>query len=305
MHVQRRKPSGERRLLTPEWAINDVKLRALLVVFMEVRLDIRNPRGTLLERRERCRLVAVGQRPRLAAKATKLNHEYVTTTDPARRKQLQVEIENLDTTIRYTHDGGMATLAAVAYLYYRVRLDSVAVAAELELKPPHVRQILWRLDQLWKKRFNLDGTEKELAPPKLYKRRSVSGRRTRWDLKAAIPLREARMSYAEIGARFGVVGESVRTAFVQAGIIFPKVRRPRPRGHKFDHRAALEMKKAGSTFREIAEHFGVDEASVRYAINKSPFLNLDHPFPSKSKRAEFSPGPLPQHAPPNAVPETR
>ena len=52
--------------------------------------------------------------------------------------------------------------------------------------------------------------------------------------------------------------ETVRAAFVQAGIIYPRARRPRPKAHKFNHREALEMRQAGCTYDEIAERFGVD-----------------------------------------------
>jgi hypothetical protein len=80
-----------------------------------------------------------------------------------RLRQLEIEIEGIDTYLRYTHNGGADVLAAIVYLYYRVGMDSVGVGAQLHLKPPHVRQLLWRLNETWKERF---GEEVRATPPK-------------------------------------------------------------------------------------------------------------------------------------------
>ena len=49
------------------------------------------------------------------------------------------------------HSGGAGFIVSIVYLYYRVGMDSVGVAAELGLKPPHVRMVLWRLHDTWEK----------------------------------------------------------------------------------------------------------------------------------------------------------
>lgn len=90
---------------------------------------------------------------------------YLTRDDPAeelvfeprariddeenRKKILAVEIEGIDTYLRITKNGGADIIAAIVYLYYRTELDSVGVGNELGLKPPHVRQTLWRLHETW------------------------------------------------------------------------------------------------------------------------------------------------------------
>ena len=69
--------------------------------------------------------------------------------EETRKKILTVEIEGIDTYLRITKSGGADIIAAIVYLYYRTDLDSVGVGNELGLKPPHVRQTLWRLHETW------------------------------------------------------------------------------------------------------------------------------------------------------------
>lgn len=65
-------------------------------------------------------------------------------------RMLEIQILNLDTDLVLTaRDGGAAAVAAVVYLYYRNGWDSVAVAEELGFKPPHIRQLLWRMNLTW------------------------------------------------------------------------------------------------------------------------------------------------------------
>ena len=66
-------------------------------------------------------------------------------------------IEGIDTYLRYTVNGGADMVASAVYLYYRVGMDSVGVANELGLKPPHIRQTLYRLHQTAKKIFPPNG----------------------------------------------------------------------------------------------------------------------------------------------------
>jgi hypothetical protein len=186
--TQTRKPSGERRLATPKWAVNDPLLQELLVVFMEERAAIRRGTGTLFERLEHARQAVIATHPRLSDTLTKLCNEYVELKkfgacpemadedvlayaekilgarplwvevarellQGRRKRELEIEIEGIDTYLRYTQNGGADVLAGIVYLYYRAGLDSVGVGAELGLKPPHVRQLLWRLAQTCSDRF--------------------------------------------------------------------------------------------------------------------------------------------------------
>ena len=215
MGVQVRRQSGERKLPTPEWALNDRKLRKVLVTAMEERAGIKRPQGNLKSRLALAEEVIRSQRPRLIATLTRLCKTYVeikgtrtylpeesdqrvillaqemfgavclpladddsgngAATARAllrhlKQEDYEVEIEGIDTFLRYTEqDGGAGVLAASVYLYYRAGMDSVGVGEELGLKPPHVRQILWRLNETFKNKFadkeTVPGVPETAAPP--------------------------------------------------------------------------------------------------------------------------------------------
>ncbi len=82
-----------------------------------------------------------------------------------RIKQLESEISGIDTYLRISENGGADVVAATVYLYYRTGLDSVGVGAELGLKPPHVRQTLFRLHQS-AKRIDAEGGFGKLSKKK-------------------------------------------------------------------------------------------------------------------------------------------
>lgn len=148
MHTQQRLQSAERRLPTPRWAIDNAMLKELLVRFQEIRAWERRRKGegTLEERLASATAWIESRRPRLIATLEDLCRSYVENEDHARKKMLAINIEGIDTFLRYTkNQAGLATVAAIVSLYYRVGLDSVGVAQELGLKPTHVRQTLWRL----------------------------------------------------------------------------------------------------------------------------------------------------------------
>ena len=145
------KQAGERRLPTPEWALNDELLRDVLVRYMEARADIKQGTGSLAERLQRARAKLLALIPEASAKLTNLCREYVAIKTAgacagARLRKLEQEIENVDTVVRMGDCAGI--VLRVCLLYYRVRLDSVAVGAEVHLKPPHVRMILWRMNRI-------------------------------------------------------------------------------------------------------------------------------------------------------------
>lgn len=178
MSTQQHKQSGERRLPTPDWAVNDVKLQYLLAAFLEERAGFRKEQpGTIKERIERAKKAIANQRPRQIATLDKLCHEYTLLKkfgahpemsddevnnslpqplvipslarafiEKKRLRDLEIEIEGIDSYLIYTEaDGGLSKLGSIVYLYYRTMLDSVGVGTELGLKPPHVRQVLFRL----------------------------------------------------------------------------------------------------------------------------------------------------------------
>jgi hypothetical protein len=168
MSSMQRKTTGVRRLPTPKWAVNDKELQHLLTVFMEGRAGFRKHKDPLIEtkkdltkealqvRLERAKAKVMSRREGMFAVMKKLNEEYVRIqqqhplyeTDLIRLRQLENEIQGIDTYLRYSENGGADIVAAIVYMYYRTGMDSVGVSAELGIKPPHVRQTLWRLHRV-------------------------------------------------------------------------------------------------------------------------------------------------------------
>src|SRR5579863_8506968 len=164
MGTQQRRQSGERRLPTPRWAINDEMLRLLLVSFLEVRLQhgynnegkgehygvqkfwrkMAEQNVSLETRLQNAIDGLQGQRPSRFETLDSMCKEFAGADGP-RKRQLSLQIESLDTYLRYTEkDAGVGILARIPVLYYRVGFDSVGVALELNLKPPHIRQVLFQ-----------------------------------------------------------------------------------------------------------------------------------------------------------------
>ena len=86
-----------------------------------------------------------------------------------RREILATEITGLDTLLKYTeYDGGIATIASAIYLYFRCCLDSVGVAEQVGLQPPHIRQLIFRLSQTAAKLWPESSSENELEPEPLF-----------------------------------------------------------------------------------------------------------------------------------------
>jgi hypothetical protein len=159
MSTQTKKQSGCRRLDTPEWALDQTKLRALIVLLFEGRAFGRAKKyravvgvGTERERLRRAQSKMFADRPKKLAILDGLCIEYVTLKreggDPARVRKLESIIEGLDTSIRMI-DEGPGMVLRIVQLYYSVRLDSVGVGAEVGIRPPHVRQTLHRMARVW------------------------------------------------------------------------------------------------------------------------------------------------------------
>jgi len=201
MNLHTRKQSNERKMPTPEWALDDEKLRKLLVRFVENRAGITLAvPGGLKERLDHAWRVLQGDGPRLQKIMDGLNAEYICCTDKKRRHELEVEIENCDTQLMLVAKGPGALLRMV-HLYYRTRLDSVGVAGELGIKPPHVRTTLCRMNQFWKKMHTPAEAAKHVV-------RSIAhGKRYNLDLPSAVkPVGNAENLTGQRFDRLTVIG---------------------------------------------------------------------------------------------------
>jgi hypothetical protein len=165
MTTMQRKTTGERRLPTPSWAVNDSELQHVLTVFMEERAGFLKhkdlPRAekkdltpeALKARLQKATEKELSRRAGKLAVMKRLNEEYVhirqqgflSDGEQTRLRELETEIQGLSTYLRYSQNGGADVVAGMVYLYYRTGMDSVGVASELGIKPQHVRQTLWRL----------------------------------------------------------------------------------------------------------------------------------------------------------------
>ncbi len=150
--TQRRCQNGDssRRLPTPDWVLNDNRLSAVCIRFLEIRASLRKKQpGTKKERLFRAweRLKAQGEKQLKIL--DKLCTEYVASNNPPRRRELEIQIRNLDTTIRVSAQPWV--IAAVLRAYYRERLNACQIGERFGFSAPHVRQLLHRLSLLEKR----------------------------------------------------------------------------------------------------------------------------------------------------------
>ncbi|HEX3987986.1 MAG TPA: hypothetical protein VHZ30_01065, partial [Verrucomicrobiae bacterium] len=154
MSLQRRKVQHERRLPTPAWALDDSLLQSVLVRYLERRaLLLRIGTGDYKQRLTRAREALTKQIKGKNICADRLCKRYVQLKNAqpldqdAVRKLAQV-IESLDTDLRLLSADCPGLILRVVYLYYRLGWNSTFIGAELHLKPPHVRCILWHLNEI-------------------------------------------------------------------------------------------------------------------------------------------------------------
>lgn len=153
MAIQVRKQSGERRLPTPSWAVNQAELREVLAVYLEKRAHIKPGIGSYFDRLSRAQTLLKRSCSGKIKTLDGLCKRYVELkqaepTSPRLRK-LEIQIEALDTQIRLEKKGFAPFVAGVIYYYYRCGLDSVGTGQQLGIKPPQARKILFELHKAW------------------------------------------------------------------------------------------------------------------------------------------------------------
>ena len=252
-----------RRLDTPEWALRPALLRQVIVHYVERRAGFKKP----LPGTERERLARASQRN---AERCKMNEAVLrnlcvrfvelkkANADPAALAMLKIQITNLDT--RLLIDKTVAGIAVRAvHLYYGAGLDSVAVADELGIKPPHVRALIWKLNWIWDK---LNG----VAKPRNRRSRRTARPHFRVDShKAAQMLAEGR-TYEQVGRAFGVHGNEILLAVKYAGLWIQRRRGCKP------NKSAPEiarMAAEGISYAIIAKKFGVSRMQIYRRLKKA------------------------------------
>jgi hypothetical protein len=192
-----------RRKPTPEWSLNDEQLREVVAGYMECRYSLKQGPNSLLERLARADVAARQQLPELNALIDRYSREYVATENPTYKRYLEIQIEGKDTQVRIA-EKLVALVTSVAYLYHRLKMNSVGVAEELGMKPPHVRMILYRLNIV----------SERIKGGTLYVRASSRPQKNlKWNLTLALSLREAGHTHRQIAARLGVSCSSITRGF--------------------------------------------------------------------------------------------
>lgn len=226
-----------RQLETPSWAVNDAQLGELLVVFLEERAF--NGRsglqtGTLLERLanaqkkliENCQKHLIPNIDRLCGKLVSLKRNAPLTQETQKKiRSLETQIENLDTRLRFEQkDGGASLVTGAVFYFFRCGLDSVGAAEQLSVKPPLIRQIIWRLRQTWAKLegWRLDPSSRPV--PKTPKpKRIPQPKRLSVDVERGALLLAQRHTLKDAAMLLGVSRGSLRAALAKAGLRQPRV----------------------------------------------------------------------------------
>lgn len=153
MHIQRKGRHIRRRLPEKiEWAFNDEMMKNVVLTYLERRFFLRPIPGATNEER----LARINAHGPLAVTYNKFNldaridahKEALIDGAPAKQlRRLEIETQVMDSRVRC--DGRAAsTVFAVVYMSYHLGMDSTTVAEELRILPPHVRQILYKLNHV-------------------------------------------------------------------------------------------------------------------------------------------------------------
>ena len=159
MQTFSRSLNGGKHNPIPRWAMNDLLLRKVILVYLESRINMgcrRPPVESKLTDAERLKAVrdhSLGLIfPLKCMLQGHLNQYEKTSRSGAPQNvldRLQSQIENLDTQIVCLERGLDVIATAVTYLSYRLQYNSTQVAESLHLKPCHVRQIVNRMNKAW------------------------------------------------------------------------------------------------------------------------------------------------------------
>jgi hypothetical protein len=241
MSTRSRKMFSNRQLEPPIWALNDDLLRKLVVRYAENRAGYRYTQpGSDSERLARAQKTLDASMAERAATLKTLCAECIELrknrpVDTKRLRNLELQIETLDTTI--VANKNIALLAtAVVYRYYRIGEDSVGVAQALGIKPPHCRQILWRLRREWE-RLQKPQVVKATQPNCLV------------DVQRAAALRCQGLTYAKIDAALGCT--NVINALRKAGLWVPTGGQGQLAKQRVKARAEAAIKKAEATLARV------------------------------------------------------
>jgi hypothetical protein len=271
--------------------VNDAQLRELLVEFLEERAF--NGRtglktGTLAERLANAqkKLIAnCGSKllpiiDRLCKRLVALKRDTPLTQEAQKQiRLLEQQIENADTRLRFEgKDGGAALVLGTVYYYYRLGMDSVGAGKALLVKPPHIRQIIWRLRQTWARleQWRLDPSTRPV--PKAPKPKAEpKPKRPPVDIQRAVELLAQRHNFAVVARQLGTSRCRLRLALAKAGVcpLRPRAEKERlTRRPKIDVLRVVALRSAGLSVAAIADQLGFTRAGIRLAVRRTPLKEV-------------------------------
>lgn len=275
--------AANRRYPTPEWALNDEQLLDVLLCYLEARAFYHAlvPMGTHAERLERVRLRFKKILSQKSALLDSLCKDYVhlkkTGAEPNKLRFREQVIESLDTEICVLQADCPGVILRIVHLYYRCGFESVVVGKELSLKPPHVRQILWRLNEI----ADPDGTDRSAAAKTWRKQPQLSQE----DCESIARQRLAGKTLEALSDDYDISVDAMKFAFDFYEIPFPgrpiKIREVKPHVPRtpkqvkptkgrivVDPTRALFLWNRGESLQQIAERFAeVTPGNVLQSIN--------------------------------------
>jgi DNA-binding CsgD family transcriptional regulator len=278
MATHSHKPSGERRLPTPAWVFNHRDMREVITLAMEVRAGLVRPLddggknkrvtswrgGTEPERLARAEQRCGELAARYEKTLKELCEDYTTNPDAAAREKLAKHIEHVDGLVK-SYRAGAKLLAGVVYNYYHLRLDSVGAATAIGMRPPFVRQVLFRLNKIWEVVQEIRTGERKLMPwkPRAATRRQQAAQR-------AVALHGAGMTWEEAAKKLGYSSfGGLRKLLIEQGLYEPNPKHPGWDGKRIiDYAAVMRLRAQGVTYKAIAEQLGFTEVAVWQAIRR-------------------------------------
>jgi hypothetical protein len=152
MHLQHRSQAVKRRKGVPEWAMDDVQTRQVILTFLERRYFLK-PAGGVSDADRLARIAEhanfyADHRQRVLGERL---DEFKASQDqgllPKRLRELAIEAQIADSRAMFDRRPA-ELLTSIVYLSYRLGMNSRQVAEQLHILPPAVRILLWRLNRV-------------------------------------------------------------------------------------------------------------------------------------------------------------
>lgn len=272
MTTQRKHKPIERKRPCPEWVFNQQQLAEIIVSCVEYRallcrgLHAKARAGFTLQQRLKIAEATLGEREApLLGNLDDLQARYKLAkefgqTDAMR--MLEQKIEEVDT--RLIVNRKAATLySGVVYHYFQRGADSVEVANALGMKPPWVRQVVWRLEHIAAQLGYGRKIERNSYRDKDPLQMGLKGR-ARWVFKS----RAAGISWVEIKRKLGDTNphnHHLRKLCSEYGHSLPK--HPCKYGDEMVSKAA-NLRAKGWSWDQIAAKVGMPSTSVQWHVKR-------------------------------------